>query len=56
MSVMILLVLASLGVALVFLGAFLWSIGNGQYDDEQAPAIRILFDETSTDQTNNSKS
>lgn len=46
MSVMIILILASLGIALVFLFAFLWSIRSGQYDDEQAPAIRILFDET----------
>jgi cbb3-type cytochrome oxidase maturation protein len=24
----------------------LWSVGNGQYDDEDTPAQRMLFDDT----------
>jgi len=45
MSVIILLLIASLSVALVFLGAFLWSVRNRQYDDEYSPPRRILFDD-----------
>jgi cbb3-type cytochrome oxidase maturation protein len=45
MSVIILLLLASLSVALIFLGAFLWSVRNRQYDDDYSPPRRILFDD-----------
>lgn len=45
MSVIILLLIASISVALLFLVAFIWSVRNGQYDDEVAPAVRILFED-----------
>lgn len=45
MSVIILLLAASVTVALIFLGAFIWSVKNGQYDDEFSPPYRILFDD-----------
>jgi cbb3-type cytochrome oxidase maturation protein len=45
MSVIIVLLIASLSVALIFLGAFLWSIGDRQYDDDYSPPRRILFDD-----------
>jgi len=45
MSVIILLLIASLSVALVFLGAFLWGVKNRQFDDDYAPPKRILFDD-----------
>lgn len=45
MSVLILLILASLVVALGFLAAFFWSVKSGQYEDDFTPSIRILFDE-----------
>lgn len=45
MSVIILLLLVSVSVAAMFLGAFIWSVKDGQYDDEIAPAVRILFDD-----------
>ncbi len=44
MSVIYLLIGFSLIVALVFLGAFVWSIRNGQYEDDYTPSVRILFD------------
>lgn len=44
MSVIILLIGASLTVALIFLGAFLWAVKNGQYDDSYTPSVRMLFD------------
>jgi cbb3-type cytochrome oxidase maturation protein len=28
-----------------FLAAFIWSVKSGQYDDDQTPSIRILFDD-----------
>jgi cbb3-type cytochrome oxidase maturation protein len=45
MSVIIILLLASVSVAALFLIAFIWSVKDGQYDDEIAPAVRILFDD-----------
>ena len=45
MSVIIILILASLVVGLLFLGAFIWSVRNGQYDDTVTPAMRILADD-----------
>jgi len=45
MSVIILLLIASLSVALIFLGLFLWSVKNKQFDDGYAPPRRILFDD-----------
>ncbi|NCI50199.1 cbb3-type cytochrome oxidase assembly protein CcoS [Sediminibacterium roseum] len=50
MSVIILLVLASLSIALVFLAGFLWSLRTGQYDDEAGDSVRILLDESVPDQ------
>jgi cbb3-type cytochrome oxidase maturation protein len=37
--------LASIAVAGMFLGLFIWSIQKGQYDDEMSPPVRILFDD-----------
>jgi len=45
MSVIILLLLASISVAALFLGAFIWNVRNKQYDDEYSPPVRMLFDD-----------
>jgi cbb3-type cytochrome oxidase maturation protein len=45
MSVVIILILASLTVGLVFVGAFVWSVRSGQYEDTLTPAMRMLADE-----------
>jgi cbb3-type cytochrome oxidase maturation protein len=45
MSVIFLLIGISITVALIFLGAFIWSVRSGQYDDSYTPSIRILFDD-----------
>ena len=45
MSVIIVLIGFSLVVALIFLGAFIWSVRNGQYEDDYTPSVRILFDD-----------
>lgn len=46
MSVIVILIAASLIIALGFLAAFIWSVKNGQYDDDYTPSVRILFDDT----------
>ena len=45
MSVIIILLVASISVAGLFLAAFIWSIKNDQYDDAYSPPIRMLFDD-----------
>lgn len=45
MYVMILLIAVSILVAGGFLAAFLWSVKNGQYDDDYTPSVRMLFDD-----------
>jgi len=47
MSVIILLLLASLLIAAGFLFAFLWGVQDHQFDDDYAPPKRILFDDAS---------
>lgn len=44
MSAIILLLIASISVASLFLVAFIWSVKDGQYDDEVSPPMRMLFD------------
>lgn len=45
MSALFLLIIASLVVAVGFLGAFIWATSSGQYDDDYAHGVRILFDD-----------
>jgi cbb3-type cytochrome oxidase maturation protein len=35
----------SIGLGLLGLGAFLWSLSSGQYEDLDGAAERILYDE-----------
>ena len=53
MEVIFLLIAVSIIVAVGFLVAFLWAVRSGQYDDDKTPAMRILFDEKQTTETNN---
>lgn len=46
MSVVFVLIAASLTIAIGFLIAFIWSVKNGQYDDDYTPSVRMLFDDT----------
>ncbi len=48
MEVMYVLIGFSLLVALVFLGAFIWSVKTGQYEDKYTPSVRMLFDDSVT--------
>lgn len=45
MSVLIYLIPAALGLGLLGLVAFLWSLRNGQYEDMDGAGLRILSDD-----------
>ncbi len=45
MSVLFILISASLMIAIGFLIAFIWSVKSGQYDDDYTPSVRMLFDD-----------
>jgi cbb3-type cytochrome oxidase maturation protein len=45
MSAIFFLIIASLVVAVIFLGAFIWSVRTGQFDDHYTPSIRMLFED-----------
>jgi cbb3-type cytochrome oxidase maturation protein len=45
MSVLYVLVLASICVAAIFLFAFIWSVKNNQLEDGQGAAMRMLHDD-----------
>ncbi|HSH19220.1 MAG TPA: cbb3-type cytochrome oxidase assembly protein CcoS [Draconibacterium sp.] len=58
MNIFYLLIGVSLFAALIFLGAFIWAVKTGQFDDNKTPSIRMLFDDDSvsteeTDSSNN---
>lgn len=55
MSVVVILLLASVLVAAGFLVAFLWATRNGQYDDMVTPSVRMLFDDTPPDDAKEEK-
>ncbi len=45
MEILFLMILASLSLAIIFLIIFIVSARNGQFDDDHAPAVRILLDD-----------
>jgi cbb3-type cytochrome oxidase maturation protein len=45
MSVIVILILASLSVAATFLGGFIWAVRSGQFEDTLTPSMRILGEE-----------
>ena len=44
-SVIVLLIVAGGVVAVGFLGAFVWAVRSGQFDDTETPPVRMLFDD-----------
>ena len=50
MAVLLILILASLGIALAFLFGFMWSVKSGQFDDTLTPSMRILSEDDSHQQ------
>ena len=45
MNIFYLLIGVSLFAALIFLAAFIWAVRNGQFDDNETPSRRILFED-----------
>ena len=45
MSVIVLLIVAGGMVASGYLGAFLWAVSAGQFDDTATPPVRVLLDD-----------
>jgi cbb3-type cytochrome oxidase maturation protein len=45
MSVIPILIIASITVAGGFLVGFIWAVRSGQFEDTYSPAVRILFEE-----------
>lgn len=43
MGVIYILIIVSLFVAIVFLAAFFFAVKKGQFEDNETPAMRILF-------------
>jgi len=48
MSAIYIMVGASLLLAIGFLIAFIWSVKTNQYEDDYTPSVRMLFDNTTT--------
>ena len=46
MSVIIILIVASLAVALLFLAGFVWAVRCGQYEDTLTPSLRVLAEDS----------
>ena len=51
MSVVVILILASLAVALLFLAAFIWAVRSGQYEDTLTPSLRVLTEDPAPTKT-----
>jgi len=45
MSVILLLIPLSVVIAAAFLGAFIWAVRSGQFDDTCTPSMRLLLED-----------
>ena len=45
MEIIVYLIPIALGLGMLGLAGFIWSVKSGQYDDMQGPAYRILEDD-----------
>lgn len=46
------MMVVSLIVALFFLGSFIWATKSGQFDDDYAPSVRVLYEDEEADTHN----
>jgi cbb3-type cytochrome oxidase maturation protein len=44
-SILYVLVPVALGIVLVAVGAYVWSVKSGQFDDLETPAVRPLIED-----------
>ena len=52
MGAIFIMIGASLALAIGFLIAFIWSVKNNQYQYDYTPSVRMLFDNTTIQKTN----
>jgi cbb3-type cytochrome oxidase maturation protein len=45
MTILFLMIPIAILLGVSFLAAFIWATSNGQFDDSETPAYRILIDE-----------
>jgi cbb3-type cytochrome oxidase maturation protein len=50
MTIIFVLIGLSLIVALVFLYLFVWSVKDGQYEDDVTPGMRVLFEDNKNEE------
>ena len=55
MIVIFLLIPLSIVIAACFLGAFIWAVRSGQYEDTCTPSMRVLLDEERKTDSHSSK-
>ncbi|PJB54481.1 MAG: cbb3-type cytochrome oxidase assembly protein CcoS [Bdellovibrio sp. CG_4_9_14_3_um_filter_39_7] len=55
MSAMLILVPFALILGLLFVGVFFWAVKNGQFDDLDTPAQRMLFEDQKYIKNNDNK-
>lgn len=48
MEVIFIVLPLALALAGVAVAAFLWAVNKGQYDDLDTPAVRVLFEDSTT--------
>jgi cbb3-type cytochrome oxidase maturation protein len=48
MSVILILIPLSILIAACFLGAFIWCVKSGQYEDTCTPSMRMLLEDRET--------
>lgn len=49
MTVITVLIIASFGMALLFLGAFIWAVKSDQFEDTLTPSMRVVLDDINKD-------
>ena len=52
MNIIFLTLGVSIAIAVIFLAAFIWATGRGQYDDLETPSHRIILDDYESENTN----
>ncbi|MFA9290203.1 MAG: cbb3-type cytochrome oxidase assembly protein CcoS [Solirubrobacteraceae bacterium] len=50
MEILLLMIVCSVSLAFLFLGLFLYSLKDGQFDEGESPAVRILFENKKKEQ------
>lgn len=51
MNILLMMIPMAIGLGGLFVAAFIWATGNGQFDDTATPAHRILIDEETREES-----